>query len=95
MTDRPFRTAADRRAERRAAADKAVERLKRKVEAALGDYPPGARERGEVMRYCNRIGLRIVESAGAGLEFQHGDLEELAERLATAPMPASLQRYGA
>ena len=97
MPDRDFRTAAEaraaERADRVAAAERVLERIKRAVEAALDAYPKGSRERGETLKYCGRIGLEVLESPGAGLEFQARDLEWVGERIEAEPMPASLKRF--
>lgn len=94
MTARDFRTAADAREARRAAAERDVERVKRAVEDALVTYSDGAREQDEILRYCRRIGLELnADRRAAGLEFIIDDLEDVADKLRATPMPASLQRF--
>lgn len=97
MADRDFRTAAEaraaERAQRLAAADRAAERVKRAVEAALAAYGSRPRERGEVQRYCKRIGLQVSHQPGAGLEFTVGDLEALGAAIEAQPAPAALTQF--
>lgn len=94
MSGSGFRTAAEGRAAKRDAADREIEGLKRAVETALDAYPVGARERGEALRYCARVGVEVsTESAAAGVEFLVPDPEAAAEAIARTPMPASLSRF--
>ena len=90
---RDFRTAAEARAERLAEADRELEAVKRAVEGAVAAYDDGDREWRETLTYCRDIGLGLKLSGTAGLEFLEADAEVLAARIATVPMPASLQRY--
>ena len=92
--DPGFRTAAERRAERLAEAEQRLEAVKRGVETALENYPEGSRERGETLRYCGKIGLKLsLNRPGAGLEFEVRDIEAVAAALEATPLPASLKRF--
>ncbi len=91
MSDPGFRTAAAAARERAVRDENTVERVKRALESCIA--AEGFRPRDRVGQYCSQIGIGVRITAGAGVEFDTRDAQDLAIAIERTPMPDTLRRY--
>lgn len=91
MTEPSFKTSAQVAREKAVAAESSVERLKRALESCIASE--GFRPRDRVGQYCERVGIGVRISKGAGVEFHAADALEIAHAIDQTPMPDTLRRY--
>lgn len=91
MTAPGFTTTAEAARRKLVMAERAVERLKRGLDAYIA--AEGFRPRDPVGRYCKSIGLDVRISKGAGAEYAGPDAPTLAYAIDQTPMPDALRRF--